>query len=64
MTKMVRLASLYPLYNVDGRFGCLFLISTVWYGFFRLGVTLICGGVGNLGTFKEVQYFLGHFYKN
>ena len=54
VTKTVRLAPSPPLFNVDCKFACSFLVSTGLHGFFRLGTTLSQREGANVGNFKQV----------
>ena len=51
VTKIVRLAPLAPLFNVGCKFAWLFLATTAWHSFFRLGTTLSQGVAGIMGIF-------------
>ena len=60
---LVRLTLLSPLFNVDCRFGCRFMLNTAWRGF--LGSTSSDSeGGGILATFKQLKSFPETFYEN
>ena len=51
VTKIVRFAQPPLLFNVGCKFACLFLVSTAWHGFFRLGTKLSQGEGVNFKRF-------------
>ena len=60
MTKILRLTSLAPLFDVDCEIICSVSVGTVWRGFFSLDATLSQGGVGIMGIFQGI--FISNYF--
>ena len=61
VTKIVKLAPLAPIFNVDFKFPCLFLATIDSNSFSRLGQTLNRGGGGILDVLEKVKHILTTF---